>query len=342
MKAAVLVGPRTMKVKEVLYPKPGPGEVVIRVHACAICGSDIAIFEWGPAVLGEGVEQRIMGHEFSGDIAEVGVGVGGWNVGDRVVAEPTVACLKCHYCTRGQHNRCLTGGSDGIVIDGAFAEYVKVPAYQLHRLPDEVSYAEGALIEPLAVTLHGMWSSGMEPGDSAAVLGAGPIGLMTMLWARAGGAGKVFATEVAESRLAYAKVLADVALNPSQTDIIGEIVAQTNGLGPDVVFECSGNAAAQVQALTLVRKGGRVVILGLGHEDTPIPSWIVLTKEITITGAYAYASLAGDGEFPKCIEFVRSKRIDLSRIPTTHIRLDDIAEKGFTGSVEGGKVIVES
>ncbi|OGO05827.1 MAG: hypothetical protein A2Y60_06105 [Chloroflexi bacterium RBG_13_54_9] len=341
MKAAILVGPQKIEVKDVPAPKPGPGEVVVRVRACAVCGSDLAIFMWGPGVLG--VEQRIMGHEFSGDIAEIGEGVEGWNVGDRVVIEPTVACLKCHYCTRHQYNRCLSVGSDGIVIDGAFAEFVKVPAYQLHRLPDEVSYAEGALIEPLAVALHGIWRSGMKPGDTVAVLGAGPIGLLTMLWARKGGASKVFATEIAERRSANAKVLADVVLNPSQTDIVSEIIAQTDGLGPDIIFECSGNATAQVQALTLVRKGGRVVVLGVGHENTPMPSHLVLTREITIIGSHAYASLLGNGEFPKCIEFVRSRRIDLSLISTTRIRLDDVAEKGFMGSTEdrGGKVIIE-
>ncbi len=341
MKAAVLVGPQKIEIKDVPYLKPGPGEVVVRVRACAVCGSDLAIFMWGPGVLG--VEQRIMGHEFSGDIAEIGEGVEIWNVGDRVVVEPTVACLKCYYCTRHQYNLCLSGGSNGIVIDGAFAEFVKVPAYQLHRLPAEVSYVEGALIEPLAVALHGIWRSGMKPGDTVAVLGAGPIGLLTMLWAREGGAGKVFATEVAESRLANAKLLADFVLNPSQTDIVSEIIAQTDGLGPDIVFECSGNTEAQVQAITLVRKGGRVVVLGVGHENTSLPSYLLLTREITIIGSNAYASLLGNGEFPKCIDFVRSKRIDLSCISTTKIHLDDIVEKGFIGSTEdrGGKVIVE-
>ena len=341
MKAAVLVGPQKIEVKDVPYPKSGRGEVVVRVRACAVCGSDLTIFMWGPGIFG--VEQRIMGHEFSGDIAEVGEGVGGWNVGDRVVVEPTVACLKCHYCTRHQYNRCLSGGSDGIVIDGAFAEFVKIPAYQLHRLPDEVSYVEGALIEPLAVALHGIWRSGMKPGDTVAVLGAGPIGLLTMLWAKKGGASKVFATEVEERRLANAKVLSDVVLNPSQTDIVSEIIAQTDGFGPDIVFECSGNTEAQVQAITLVRKGGRVVLLGVGHENTSIPSYLILAREITIIGSHAYASLLESGEFPKCIEFVKSKRIDLSQISTTKIRLEDIAEKGFTSptGVGGGKVIVE-
>ena len=343
MKAAVLVGTQNIEIKDVPDPKPGPGEVVVRVRACAICGTDLTFFMAGPGILGEGVDQRIMGHEMCGDIEEVGEGVEGWHAGDRVVVEPTIACLKCHYCANHQYNRCLSGEFTGIHIDGGFAELAKVPAYQLHKLPDETTYFEGALVEPLAVALRGVWHSEMKPGDTVAVLGAGPIGMLTMLWARAGGAGKIFATEVAESRLVDAKALADMVLNPSQADVVGEIVSQTDGLGPDIVFECSGNPAAQELAFNLSRKGGCVVILGVGHENVPIPFQQVLTKEITIKGSVAYASLLGNGEFPKCIEFLKSGRIDLSPIQTIRISLEDIVEKGF-GSLTGGqsgKVLVE-
>jgi threonine dehydrogenase-like Zn-dependent dehydrogenase len=338
MKAAVLVGPETIVVKDVPEPKPGPDEVVIRVKACGICGSDLGLFK---SSLGPGVE-RILGHEFCGDIVEAGSAVENYKAGDRVVVEPSLVCLKCYYCMRHQYSLCPSLSFTGIGIDGAFAEYVKVPAYQLHILPDDVSYEQGALVEPMSVALHGVWKSGLKVGETAAVFGGGSIGLFAMLWAKLAGASTVFATEVAPFRFAAVQKIADVALNPSQVDVVKEIKARTpEGLGPDVVFECSGNTTAEVQAALLVKKAGRVIIMGVPHENASFP-FITFLSEFSIAGALAYDSLMGFGEFTTCTEFLNRKRMDASLIPTTKIGLDDIVAEGFQKSLKGevGKVLV--
>jgi len=325
MKAAVLEGPERITVRDVPKPKPGKSEVLIKVRCCGICGSDLDIYRIS---FGEGVK-RIMGHEFSGDIVELGPEVEGWEVGDRVVVEPSIVCWECYWCRRHQYNLCPSLGFTGIVIDGGFAEFVKVPAYQLHRLPKEVTYEQGAVVEPLAVALHGVRLSGLKAGDTIAVFGCGPIGLLTIMWARAGGADKIYATDIAESRIAAAEKLADAVINPKEVDPVIQITELTDGIGPDIVFECSGSAAAEVQALNLVRRGGQIVILGVPHEEAKVNFMPFVTKEIGIKGGLAYASLLGRGEFTSCINFLKSKRINISPVVSAKIALEDIVDKGF-------------
>jgi (R,R)-butanediol dehydrogenase / meso-butanediol dehydrogenase / diacetyl reductase len=340
MKAAVLLGPGAIVVKDVPEPKAGKGEVVIRVHTCGICGGDLGFYVNG---MGQGAEvQRILGHEFSGDVVEVGPDVEEWKDGDRVVVEPMLVCWNCYYCRRHEYSLCPSLGFTGIDIDGGFAEFVRVPAYQLHRLPDEVSYDEGAMVEPMAVGLHALWRSGLKLGDTTAVLGAGPIGLLVMEWAKLAGSSKVLATEVSTFRVAVAEKVADVVLNARDTDIVKEISGLTNGLGPDIVFECTGNSDAEVQAMALARRGGRVIVLGMPHKDATL-SFALFLKEISVSGGFAYASLLGAGEFATCLEFLKSKKIDPFRVvPTTKVHLEDIVDKGFKRALlaEEGKVLV--
>ncbi|MBW1900240.1 MAG: alcohol dehydrogenase catalytic domain-containing protein [Deltaproteobacteria bacterium] len=323
MKAAVLRGPENILVQDMPKPKPGKYEVLINVRCCGICGSDLGIYKMG---FGDGL---VMGHEFSGDIVEVGEGVKDWQTGDRVVVEPSVVCGECYWCKRQEYNRCNSWGSTGIVTDGGFAEFVKAPEYQLHRLPKEVSYEEGALVEPLSVALHAVWLSRLKPGASVAVFGCGSLGVLVALWANAVGADKTFATEVAGPKITIAEKFVDVVINPKEEDPVNRITELTGGLGPDIVFECSGNAMAEVQALEVVRKGGQVIILGMPHEPTSLDLLTLGLKEITLKGALAYSSLSGDGEFPTSINFIKARRIDPNPVVTSKIPLDDIVEKGF-------------
>jgi (R,R)-butanediol dehydrogenase/meso-butanediol dehydrogenase/diacetyl reductase len=325
-----------MMIRSVPEPRAREGEVVVKVRMCGICGSDLLFYEKGFGSL-----HRIMGHEFSGDIVSTGEGVEGWKVGDRVVIEPTQMCGKCAYCVKHHYNLCSSLKFTGIEMDGGFAEFVTVRAYQLHRVSDNVTYEEAALVEPMAVALHAVKRAGINPGDSVTVFGGGPIGLFVMQWARAAGAGRIFVSEISEFRIAAARKSADVVLNPEQDDVVRMITDQTDGLGPDVVFECTGANAAEVQSMTLARKGGRVIILGVPHQETKVPFGLFF-KEITVTGAFAYASLLGSGEFATCLDFIGTGRIDTSMVPTTGISLEHIVSKGFecAMSSEKGKILV--
>ncbi len=323
MKAAVLEGPEKITVRELPRPKPGKAEVLIKVRFCGICGSDLGIYKMG---FGDGL---VMGHEFSGDIVEVGEGVKKWEIGDRVVVEPSLVCGECYWCKRQEYNRCNSWGSTGIVTDGGFAEFVKVPEYQLHKLPEEVSYEEGALVEPLSVTLRAVWMSKLKPGAGVAVFGCGSLGVLVALWARAVGADRVYATEVAGPKITVAEKFADVIINPTEEDPVNRITELTDGIGPDIVFECTGNDAAEAQALDVVRKGGQIIILGFPYEPTPLSFLTLCTKEVTVKGVVAYNSLSGKGEFTTSINFLKAGRLDVNPVITSKIPLDDIVEEGF-------------
>ncbi len=327
MKAAVMEGPKQFVIKDMPKPSPDKSEVLIRVRACAVCGSDLTMYKLG-------VGDRVFGHEFSGDIVELGQGVKNWSVGDRVVIEPSIVCGECYWCKKQQYNLCSSLGYTGLSTDGGFAEFAKVPAYQLHRLPDELSYEQGSLIEPLAVALRGVQLSELEQGDSIAVFGCGAVGLFAILWARRLGAGRIIATDIVEPRRKAAGKLADFVLDSAQTNLGEEITKLTDGMGPRIVYECSGSKDAQLQAIDTVQKGGQVILLGIGYEPTPVMFISMTTKEITVKGSLGYSSLAGKGEFPTTIESLKSKKIDIKDIPVLTVSLDNIG-KAFEASLHG-------
>jgi (R,R)-butanediol dehydrogenase/meso-butanediol dehydrogenase/diacetyl reductase len=327
MKAAVMEGPKQFVIKDMPKPSPDKSAVLIRVRACAVCGSDLTMYKLG-------VGDRVFGHEFSGDIVELGQGVKNWSVGDRVVIEPSIVCGECYWCKKQQYNLCSSLGYTGLSTDGGFAEFAKVPAYQLHRLPDELSYEQGSLIEPLAVALRGVQLSELEQGDSIAVFGCGAVGLFAILWARRLGAGRIIATDIVEPRRKAAGKLADFVLDSAQTNLGEEITKLTDGMGPRIVYECSGSKDAQLQAINTVQKGGQVILLGIGYEPTPVMFISMTTKEITVKGSLGYSSLAGKGEFPTTIESLKSKKIDIKDIPVLTVSLDNIG-KAFEASLHG-------
>jgi (R,R)-butanediol dehydrogenase/meso-butanediol dehydrogenase/diacetyl reductase len=327
MKAALMEGPEQFVIKDVPKPSPKDSEVLIRVRACAVCGSDLTIYKLG-------IDNRILGHEFAGEIVALGQNVKKWNIGDRVVVEPSIVCGECYWCQKHQYNLCSSLGYTGLSTDGGFAEFARVPAYQLHRLPEELSYEQGALVEPLAVALRGIQLSELKPGDSVAIFGCGVIGLFTMLWAKNTGAGKIIATDVIEPRIAAGQKLADFVLNPTQVDVIEEILELTDNIGPHIIYECSGNKDAQLQAIDVVQRGGQVVLLGIGYEPTSVTFMQLTTREIGIKGSVGYSSLMGTGEFPTVIESLKSGKIDLNSIPVLKVGLDDTG-KAFAASLHG-------
>ena len=283
-------GPGHLELRDVPAPQIAPDEVLIRVRACGICGSDLKIQDdqhpYTPPV--------IVGHEFAGEIAEAGAAVTGWAVGDRVVSEQhTRACGHCRQCLTGNAFACSSKRAPGYFVDGAFTEFIKVPAWLLHRIPDNLSFVEAAFTEPSAVAAHGMLErTGIAPEDVVLVLGSGPIGLVAAKMAQAAGASKVIITGVdrdEKSRLPKARELGiDCVVNVSQTDLAALVADLTGGEGADVVVELSGAPPAIAQSFRLARRLGRVSIIGQPPTDeVAIPYRDALFRALTVSFSYS-------------------------------------------------------
>jgi L-iditol 2-dehydrogenase len=263
-----------IELREAPEPIPGPGEVLIEVKACGICGTDLHVwhdeFPYWPPV--------IMGHEFSGQIVETGPETGLFKVGDRVVGEPhTRACGHCYLCRTGNIQICALKRSPGWGIDGAFTKYLKMPERLLHRIPDSMSHDVAALVEPTANTVHDVVERAkVEAGDFVVVLGPGPIGLLAALTARAAGARHVVIVGAPADeafRLKKARELGfETVINVAQANPVTVVNDLTGGMGADLVIECSGSAAAIRSTVDLIRKKGRICVIGLTGKDTvPFP-----------------------------------------------------------------------
>jgi len=283
-------GPGNLILKEVPEPEIAPEEVLIRVRACGICGSDLKIQDdehpYTPPV--------IVGHEFSGEIVALGANVSGWTIGDRVVSEQhTRACGRCRQCLTGNAFACASKRAPGYFVDGAFATYIKIPAWLLHRIPENLNYVEAAFSEPTAVAVHGVLErTGISPGDVVLVLGCGPIGLAAAKMAQANGASRVIITGVERdeiARLPKARQLGiDYPVNVSKVDLAELVAGLTGGEGADVVIELSGASAAIEQAFTLARRLGRVGVIGQPPRDQmTIPYRQALFRALTVTFSYS-------------------------------------------------------
>lgn len=286
MKVAAGVG--NVEIRDIPEPQPGPGQVKIRVHAAGICGTDLHIykdeFRSRPPV--------VLGHEVAGEVAETGSGVTGIRPGARVTTETYFStCGVCRYCRAGSENLCLHRKSIGSAVNGGFTRYVVVPAGNIHPLPDNIDTAEGALTEPLACVVHGVLNTPtVAPGDVAVIAGPGVIGLLTLQVVRAAGARTVIlGTSKDEGRLALARQLgADFALNVDTIDpapMVRDITPE--GLGADVVYECTGAGPAAMQLLSLVRRRGRYVQLGLFGKPVAWDLDQIVYRELTCTGSNA-------------------------------------------------------
>jgi len=277
-------------LRDVPAPQIAPDEVLIRVRACGICGSDLKIQDdqhpYKPPV--------IVGHEFAGQIAEVGAAVTGWVIGDRVVSEQhTRACGHCRQCLTGNAFACSSKRAPGYFVDGAFTEFIKVPAWLLHRIPENLNFVEAAFTEPSAVAAHGVLDrTGIAPEDVVLVLGCGPIGLVAAKMAQAAGASKVIITGVdrdEKARLPKARELGiDCVVNVSQTDLAALVADLTGGGGADVVVELSGAPPAIGQAFRLARRLGRVGIIGQPPTDeVVVPYRDALFRALTVSFSYS-------------------------------------------------------
>jgi (R,R)-butanediol dehydrogenase / meso-butanediol dehydrogenase / diacetyl reductase len=333
MKAARFHGRGDIRVDDVPDPQVGPGQVEVSVDWCGICGTDLHEFLEGPIFIPQkgaphpitGAELPVvMGHEFAGVVSAVGSGVTGHREGDRVAVEPYYVCGECVACTAGRYNICRKLGFVGLSgQDGGFAERCVVDARWVHPLGD-LPTDIGALVEPLAVGYHAVRLSGVAPGGTAAVFGAGPIGLVTTAALKAAGAGRVIVVEPAGVRKAKAAGAgADEVIDPTGTDVPDAIRDLTGG-GADVAFECAGVDAVLAAAIGSVRPGGTVVNVAIWGHVPQVPMNELVFSEVSVIGSLAYC-----GDHADTIALLRDGKVDAGQFITGRIGLADLVDGGF-------------
>ncbi|WP_252263372.1 galactitol-1-phosphate 5-dehydrogenase [Paracidobacterium acidisoli] len=302
-------------------PVPGEDEVLIRVAACGICGSDVHGYDGGS---GRRIPPVVMGHEASGVIAATGSNAGKFQPGDRVTFDSTVYCGHCDYCRSGDINLCESREVIGVSCAdfrraGAFAEYVVVPERIVYRLPDGMSFAEAAMLEAVSVALHALRVSDVKGGETALVIGAGMIGLLTLQAARAAGCSQVLVADVDASRLKMAEAAgADTTLLASGTDLPAEILKRTAGRGVDLVLEAVGRDETVAGAIDCVRRGGTVTLIGNITPEVRLPLQKVVSRQIRLQGSAASA-----GEYPQAIELVSTGKIKVQPLITAVAPLEE-------------------
>lgn len=331
MKAAYYEGNETIRVGDCVPLAPASGQVQIRVAYCGICGTDLHIFH---GKMDRRVHMpQILGHEMSGTIVALGPGVAGFAAGDRVTVRPLDPCGACPACHAGHTHICQNLKFIGIDAPGALQGLWTVPAHTLHRLPANLTFAQGALIEPLAVACHDVRLAAVQEGEFVVVQGGGPIGTLVALVARAKGAGVVL-SEVNPYRLTLAKELGLEAVNPRSTDVVEFVTERTGGAGADVVFEVSGSAAAAELMTKLPRTRGRIVVVAIFSEPPAVDLFRFFWRELKLMGARVYESV----DFENAIQLAASGALPLDRIVTTTILLADLAS-GFREMERGGEVM---
>jgi L-iditol 2-dehydrogenase len=307
MKALLLTAPSRLEFTDFPNPAPADDEVLLRIRACGICGSDI--HGWDGST-GRRRPPLIMGHEAAGEIVAVGPKVDRWRKGDRVTFDSTISCGQCHFCRDGHVNLCENRRVVGVAPveyrqHGAFAEHLAVPARILYALPDKLSFPQAAMIEPVSIAVHAVQRVKIAPTDTAVVVGAGMIGLFVIQALRWAGAKQIVAVDLAENRLTLARELgATHTLKSDACDVPAEVAKLTSGRGADVAFEVVGVSPTLNLALATLRRGGSAVLVGNLAPKTDFPLQAVVTKELTLFGSCSSA-----GEYPLCLDLIAQGHI---------------------------------
>jgi threonine 3-dehydrogenase len=331
-----------IEVQEIEEPKIKPSDVLVKVKGTAICGSDLHIYRWDEETTRwKSPLPMTIGHEWSGEIVEIGNDVRSLRPGDRVAGESHIPCGTCYYCRTGNMHVCQNALLYGLqTSEGSFAQYAAVPEVIAYKLPSSVSYEEGAVFEPLGAAVHAIERVGIHPGDVVLVMGSGPIGIFAQQVAKVCGASTVIAAELKQFRLDLAKKIgsADVYVNTEKEDVVKRTMELTHGRGADVVIELAGVPVTTVQALQAVRKCGRVGLVGICEKPVQIePTSMIIYKEATVFGSIGRAMF---GTWERVVSLVGSKRINPSGVITDRLPLER-AEDGFQRVIKGesGKVI---
>jgi L-iditol 2-dehydrogenase len=321
MKTLVLTEYNHFEIQDWPEPEIGPEEVLVRVRACGICGSDVHGMDGST---GRRQPPIVMGHEAAGVIARLGPGVRGWAEGDRVTFDSTVYCGHCWFCRRGDINLCDNRRVLGVSCNdyrrhGAFAEYVAVPQHILYRVPDAVRFEHAAMVEPLSIALHAVHRTLIMLDDTAVVVGAGMIGLLAVQALRAAGCGRIIAVDLDERRLDLAcRVGADEALRPDAADVRAVVLERTAGRGADIALEAVGFSPTVQLAAACLRKGGQLTLVGNLAPSVEFPLQAVVTREITVLG-----SCASRGDYPACLDLLARGAIDLEPLLSAVAPLDE-------------------
>lgn len=315
MKASKLTGPKKIELADVEAPRAVNNKVVIKVERCGICGSDLHIWENGMPL------DLIMGHEYSGTISDPGEAGDILKVGERVTVLPANPCRTCEPCRNGQFNRCLNMMADapGLSTPGAFAEYATINAASVCRLPDTMSYEDGAMVEPAAVALHAVNLADVKPGDTVLIVGGGIIGLLSAAWARICGAAYIALSEVNSKRAEKALSFGDIdeVFDATDPKLQKKLLTKTAG-GFTRVIECAGPGPAVKSAVGAAGQGAVVVMAGISYTDVPVSSMRVAMRELTIKGSYGYSSK----EFDQTLDYIARKILKTERF------IDDLIDLG--------------
>jgi L-iditol 2-dehydrogenase len=321
MKALLMPEYKRLELVDLPRPEPGPNDLLIQVRACGICGSDVHGFDGST---GRRIPPIVMGHEASGVVAGKGANVTEFAEGDRVTFDSMISCGSCDFCRRGQPNLCDHRQVLGVSCtefhrDGAFAEYVIVPKHIAFRLPDALSFEHAAMLEPVSVAVHAVNLTPLHLADSAVVVGAGMIGLLCIQALRLAGCSRIFAVDLEENRLALARdVGADEAFHPKSCDVKQAVLDRTNGQGAAVAIEAVGATEPIATAISCLRKGGALTLVGNFAPQIQLPLQAVVTRQLRLTGSCASAN-----DYPACMELMARGSIRVDPIISARAPLDE-------------------
>lgn len=344
MQAIVYHNNKDIRLEDIPEPIPGPGEVKLRITGTSICATDIEEWQFGPLWVQHGSPNAItgkqtplvIGHETSGQVADLGEGVDNVAVGDRVAVNTVLICGKCYWCLRGQQAVCPNMAVAGFMADGGLAEFMVWPADQLVPMPDSISDIEAPLLEPATVAVHGVRRSGVRVGDNVAVIGCGTVGLLTVQVFKAAGA-KVFAIDVREKSLALAKDVGadDVVNSRDESAAASRILELTGGIGPDIVVESAGAKETPRMAIDWTRRGGTTLLLGIYSTKPEIDFNSVVGREITVIGSVA----TSPGDLEAAVKLVGSGQINVKPLISATVPLSRALEDGFEKMLDPNKEI---
>jgi (R,R)-butanediol dehydrogenase/meso-butanediol dehydrogenase/diacetyl reductase len=352
MRAARFHAARDIRIEEVAEPDGSLAlrQILVRPRWCGICGTDLHEYLAGPIVtpaqphpLTGATLPQILGHEFAGDVESVGSEITHAAPGDLVSIMPLAYCGECYFCRRGLNHLCRRMGCVGLSWDwGGLASLAVVEDYQAWPLPDSLSYEQGAVIEPAAVADYGVSRGAVQAGDRVLVTGAGPIGALTVLAAKAAGAGEVYLSEPNQRRARRAESLGAAAIfDPTSSDVVGEVHERTEGLGVDVALECAGNEAALTACLGATRARGNVAQVGLHVTPASIDGMQLAERELSLIGTWAYSV----HEWPRITSQIASGKFPVERVVSRHIPLEGTVSDGFEALVDPAgdhiKILVE-
>jgi L-iditol 2-dehydrogenase len=321
MKALLLTEYKHLEIAEVPAPVAGPRDVLVRVRACGICGSDIHGYDGST---GRRIPPLVMGHEASGVVAAVGKDVAKLREGDRVTFDSMVSCGECHFCRRSENNLCdarrVLGVSCGEYRQhGAFAEFVAVPEHICYRLPDDLPFENAAMVEPVSIAVHAVNRTPIARGDTAVVVGSGMIGLLVIQALRLAGCSNVIAVDLDAQRLAVAGSLgADIVLQADAVDVPAEVLRHTEERGADIALEVVGSSATLETAIACVRKGGAITMVGNLAPKVAFPLQAVVTRELSLFG-----TCGSCGEYPTCLDLMTRQAIQVQPLITATAALDE-------------------